>query len=152
MLNKWLRLTGKESTPAVTYTGDTADPAFSCTIPEGFVLDNYMERGELYASATYHCPERGESAYISFMCYYDGGSGLTIDHEDLSVYEELTLGGRLVIYQEKEGDESMQGSFCNAWVSVQDPLCLVSILAYDVTREEMLAMAESLEVRPLCAS
>ena len=146
VLNKWREATGRDHVPLVTYAGIETPLSFSCTVPDGFVLDQYQDDGMIYASAQYRCPERSERAFIMITLARGEEMRISVDSENLSVYEELTMDGRDVIYQEKPSNEADGIPYRSAVVSIKDPACYVAINTLDVSREEVFAIVQSLQV------
>lgn len=145
VINLWLRTTGRVTAPTVTLSSEEGEQYFSVKLPEDLELNQMDTQGGLFLYAEYLSPELGFDRSIRLVFAY-GTVSTTIDTEDLLVYEEMTLGGRDVIYEEKEGEGEL---YRTAFVSSTDPKCFVSLNGHGVTREELLTAAESLEIYPL---
>ena len=145
LLNYWLRTTGRDEAPAVELPAEAADTLFTAELPEDLVLEHLDSDGVVFAHAEYFSPELGEARHIMLMLAY-GTPSASIDTEDLLVYEEMTLGGRDVIYEEKEIDGIV---YCSAFITNTEPQCFVTLNAQGVTREELLRVAETLEIFPI---
>ena len=145
LINFWLQTTGKNEAPSVALPAKEADTLFTAELPEDLVLEQLKSDGAVFVYAVYVSPDLGLERNISLIFAY-GSTSTSVDTEDLLVYEEMTLGGRDVIYEEKEIEGVVYRS---ALISNIEPQCFVSLNAQGVTREELLRVAETLEVYPI---
>lgn len=145
VLNFWLRSTGRDFEPTVTLPAEEAPTFFKAVLPEDLVLEQLTSDGVAVANAEYSNPDAPEERRIGITFIY-GGMEISIDTEDLLIYEEHKIAGRDVIYEEKEQAGTVYRSL---FISSSDPMCFVTVAGVGVTREELFTLAETLQISPL---
>lgn len=148
ILNFWLRTTGKDTAPTITFAPEDADPPYSFALPKGYTLEEYSQNGPVIFS-TYVCPERGTEATLMVSYLYGDSNSTSIDTEDLSAYEELTIADRTAIYTEKIYSDSGGGVTRGILIISDDPQGVFTIHGQGMTREELIKAAETLELEPI---
>lgn len=165
--NAWMRATGRDTVPTVIYTTaetdpalpfpsaddpnvtfspEAADPIYAFELPEGYRLVRYEETPPVYAYGAYTCPERGEQAMIQISVMLGGGEA-SFDTENVLAYEELALGGRQVIYTEKIYPGTDGALTRSVFIISVDPQYYAAVSTCGMTREEVLALAETMTIR-----